>query len=71
MVNSSKQVWEVGQTVKVGFIAGLVVAAKCPTPGDYAPDAYALTQPSTGRFYRFVPHKGIERCRDLRDAMTA
>ncbi|MDE2472930.1 MAG: hypothetical protein KGL35_30515 [Bradyrhizobium sp.] len=64
----SKQSWQVGDTVKVGFIAGLEVVKKIPTPGDWAPDAYALWQPNTGRFYRFVPHNGLHRCRDLADA---
>lgn len=66
----SKQTWQVGDTVKVGFLTGLEVVKRIPTPGDYAPDAYALWQPSTGRFYRFVPHNGIARCRNLDDACS-
>lgn len=69
-IAATKQTWNVGDTVKVGFITGLEVIAKIPTPGDYAPDAYALWQPETGRFYRFVPHNGIERCNDLAEAMS-
>lgn len=64
------QTWEVGDTVRVGFMAAQVVV-RIPTPDDFAPDAYALWQPATGRFYRFVPHRGIERCADLADAMGA
>lgn len=63
--------WQVGDVVNVGFIRGLEVVKKIPTPGDYAPDAYALWQPKTDRFYRFVPHKGIERCASLADALAA
>lgn len=71
MIRNSKQAWEVGQTVKVGFLTGLTVIAKVPTPGDYAPDAYALEHVASGRFYRFVPHNGIERCASRAEAMAA
>jgi hypothetical protein len=37
MVRNSKQVWEVGEMVKVGFLS-LRVTAKEPTPGDFMPD---------------------------------
>ena len=66
--NKSKQVWEVGSTVKVGFMT-LVVVAKVATPGDWMPDAYALT--SNNKFYRFVPHNGLTKCNDLAEAMSA
>lgn len=78
MVRHSLQSWEVGQTVAVGFLRGLVVVEKMPTPGDHAPDAYVLRRTVTvmGRdayekraaFYRFVPHRGIERRVSLADA---
>ena len=64
-----KQTWAEGEVVNVGFIKGLEVIKRIPTPGDYAPDAWALWQPNTGRFYRFVPHKGVERCETLAQAM--
>ena len=60
MITNSSQNWEVGQTVKVGFLSNLTVIAKVPTPGDYAPDAYTLRS-AKGVEYRFVPHNGIER----------
>ena len=63
------QSWSVGDTVKVGFVGGLEVVAKIATPGDRAPDAYALWQPATGRAYRFTPHYGLFRCNTLREAM--
>jgi hypothetical protein len=68
MVRNSKQAWEVGATVKVGFLS-LQVAAKVPMPGDWLPDAYALA--SNGRFYPFVPHNGLTRCESLAEAMAA
>lgn len=62
MVRNSKQAWEVGETVRVGFLS-LRVAAKEPTPGDFKPDAYILVGlgANEGRRYRFVPHNGLER----------
>lgn len=69
MITKSKQCWEVGEIVKVGFMQ-LRVLAKVPTPGDYAPDAYALGS-AKGGIYRFVPHNGLTKCADLAEAMAA
>ena len=62
MIKRTKQVWQVGETVKVGFMTLRVVALE-PTPGDYMPDAYILCGlgANSDRRYRFVPHNGIER----------
>lgn len=60
MIRNSKQVWEVGEMVKVGFLT-LRVTSKEATPGDYAPDAYYLTDKTGTKTYRFVPHNGLER----------
>jgi hypothetical protein len=74
MITKSKQQWEVGQTVKVGFLSGLIVLAKVPTPGDCAPDAYLLARGE--KFYSFVPHNGLtgidfnEARQMARDALT-
>ncbi|QBP09350.1 hypothetical protein [Cupriavidus metallidurans] len=59
MITKSKQAWQVGQQVKVGFLSGLTVVAKVATPGDFAPDAYALVRGE--QFYSFVPHNGISK----------
>lgn len=69
MIRNTKQNWEPGQTVKVGFLS-LQVVAKVATPGDYLPDAYVLKS-DKGAFYRFVPHNGLVRCFDLAEAMAA
>lgn len=69
MIKNSKQLWEVGETVKVGFMQ-LHVLAKIATPGDYMPDAYALTNKDGSKFYRFVPHNGCVRVESLSDAMA-
>jgi len=66
----AKQSWEIGDAVSVGFVRGLEVVAKVATPGNYLPDQYALWQPSTGRFYSFVPHNGLTRCDSLEEAMA-
>ena len=68
MIKNSKQTWEVGEAVKVGFLT-LIVCAKIATPGDYAPDAYALTNKAGTSFYRFVPHNGLNKFATLADAM--
>lgn len=62
MVTNSKQAWQVGETVKVGFLT-LRVTAREATPGDYKPDAYLLCGlgANEDRKYRFVPHNGLER----------
>lgn len=70
MVKNSKQVWQIGEAVKVGFLT-LIVCAKIATPGDFKPDAYALTNQGGDKFYRFVPHHGLERCESLAEAMEA
>lgn len=58
MITRSKQNWEVGNTVKVGFME-LKVIEKIPTPGDYRPDSYKLVS-KTGKRYIFTPHHGLE-----------
>lgn len=67
-MTKSKQNWEIGQIVKVGFVAGLEVIGKVATPGDYMPDLFVLVQASTKRIYRFVPHNGLTRCNTLQEA---
>jgi hypothetical protein len=59
-ITKTKQNWNPGETVKVGFLS-LTVIQCIPTPGDYAPDAYLLTNASSTQLYRFVPHNGVEK----------
>lgn len=59
MITKSKQKWTVGSLVKVGFMSAIVLAAQ-ETPGDSKPDAYILANAGGDKFYRFVPHNGIE-----------
>lgn len=60
MITRSNQLWEVGEAVKVGFLT-LIVTAKIPTPGDYAPDIYRLVSRDGTKQYEFQPHKGLWR----------
>ena len=68
---AAKQSFEVGEVVKIGFVADLEVIKKIATPGDYRPDFYVLWQANKNRFYAFQPHFGLTRCNDLNDAMKA
>jgi hypothetical protein len=65
---AAKQSWEIGSTVKVGFLS-LRVLAKVATPGNWLPDQYALTN-DKGAWYRFVPHNGLTRHATLQEAMV-
>lgn len=69
-MTKTKQNWEIGQIVKVGFISGLEVIGKVATPGDYMPDLFVLVQASTKRIYRFVPHNGLTRVNSLQEAVA-
>jgi hypothetical protein len=60
MIRKSEQVWAVGEWVKIGFLRLRITAVE-PTPGDYRPDAYHLTDVTGSKHYRFIPHYGIER----------
>ena len=57
---NTKQTWEIGQPVKVGFMT-LTVRAKIATPGDYQPDAYVLSNAAGTQLYKFVPHNGLTK----------
>jgi hypothetical protein len=58
MITRSKQNWEVGQTVKVGFMQLRVVSVEL-TPGDYRPDIYHLENLAGTKSYQFTPHFGL------------
>lgn len=60
MIKRTQQDWNVGSTVKVGFLS-LTVKAAIATPGDFKPDAYILSNAAGTQLYRFVPHNGVEK----------
>jgi hypothetical protein len=66
VIRNSKQKWEVGQTVKQGFLS-LVVMAAIPTPGDGLPDAYVCTNSEGDKLYEVIPYNGYRRI-DLSEA---
>jgi hypothetical protein len=67
VVRNSKQAWEVGATVKVGFL-NLQVVAKVPTPGDWLPDAYDQEQ---AVLPLRAAQNGLTHCESLAEAMVA
>jgi hypothetical protein len=71
MIGNSKQQWEVGQTVRAGFMS-VVVKAKCFTPGDGLPDLYICANAAGDKLYSFVPHNGCARIttEEAREAMA-
>ena len=60
MITKTKQNWQVGATVKVGFLT-LIVKAAVATPGDFQPDAYILANQAGTQLYKFVPHNGVQK----------
>jgi hypothetical protein len=61
MVKNSKQSWEVGQAVRVGFLS-LTVIAPLEATGDGQPGAYILTNGT--QLFSFVPHCGLNKISD-------
>ncbi len=58
-IQRSKQTWTPGSQVKIGFLS-LKVLNLLPTPGDYKPDIYILTD-GKANIYQFTPHYGLEK----------
>ena len=56
MIKNSKQNWNIGQTVNVGFLKGFLVVAIHDVK-DGMPDIYTLTR--NGKTYEFIPHNGL------------
>lgn len=57
MITKTKQNWNVGQIVKVGFMTLKVLSVKAVK--DNLPDIYTLENPKNGKKYEFVPHNGL------------
>ena len=70
MIRNSKQQWEVGQTVRAGFMS-VTIKAKCFTPGDGLPDLYICANGAGDKLYAFIPHNGCTRIsvEEAREAM--
>lgn len=59
-MGKSKQVWAVGETVKVGFLT-LRITGTEPKCGWNNQTGYLLTDATGAKSYRFTPHEGLER----------
>jgi len=54
----TKNIWDIGQTVRVGFLTLEVIAGPIATPGNYAADEFGLCSKDRSKFYRFVRKRG-------------
>ena len=59
MVRNSKQRWDVGNTVRVGFLNLRIVS--CKEVKDGLPDIYQLESLDCTKHYEFNPHNGLFR----------
>ena len=59
MITNTKQNWEVGKTVKVGFLTLIVTGIR--QVKDDLPDIYELVSPNRTKRYEFIPHNGLTR----------
>lgn len=62
--------WEVGETVKVGFMT-LRIMGRIATPGNHSPDEFAMESLDGSKFYTFCPHRGLHRAASRADAFVA
>lgn len=59
MITHTKQNWQPGTLVKVGFLTLRVVSIRAVRDG--LPDLYTLESADGGKRYEFVPHNGLSR----------
>jgi hypothetical protein len=59
MITKTKQNWEIGNIVKVGFLTLRVVSVKAIKDG--MPDIYTLENLNGTKRYEFTPYNGLER----------
>lgn len=59
-MTKSKQVWAVGEMVKVGFLS-LRITGTEKNAGWNNQTGYLLTNADGSKNYRFTPHEGLER----------
>lgn len=59
MIKNTKQDWQIGNTVKVGFLSLRIKAIRAEY--DYLPDIYEMESLDGKRQYEFVPHNGLTR----------
>ncbi len=59
MITRTKQNWNTGEVVKVGFLKLRVVSARAEFDG--MPDIYTLESLDGSKRYEFIPHNGLTR----------
>jgi len=59
MIRNSKQTWQQGEVVRVGFLRLRVLDMLAVK--DYLPDLYLLESLDGSARYRFIPHHGVKR----------
>lgn len=59
MIRNTRQNWQVGATVKVGFLSLRVLDVAAVK--DWLPDLYLLESLDSTKLYRFIPHNGLVR----------
>lgn len=59
MIRYSRQSWEIGNIVKVGFMALRVVGVRAVKDG--LPDIYDMESVDGLKRYEFIPHNGLSR----------
>ncbi len=60
MIKNTKQNWQIGEVVKVGFMKNLEVMSMVAIK-DSLPDIYLLKSLDSGSFYEFIPHNGLTK----------
>lgn len=59
MITRTKQNWNIGNIVSVGFMKLKVVGVRAEY--DFMPDIYELVDEKNNRKYEFIPHNGLSR----------
>jgi len=59
MITRSKQTWNIGSIVNVGFMKLRITGARAVNDG--MPDIYTLESLDSQRVYEFIPHNGLTR----------
>jgi hypothetical protein len=59
MIRNTKQNWQAGSIVNVGFLKLRVISARAVKDG--MPDIYTLESLDGSKRYEFIPHNGLTR----------
>ncbi|HEV2917581.1 MAG TPA: hypothetical protein VGW78_07610 [Candidatus Babeliales bacterium] len=59
MIKNTTQDWNIGSTVKVGFLKLKVLDVRAEK--DFLPDIYTLESLDGSKKYEFIPHHGLTK----------